>query len=1145
MYFNKYKLKRRVSKNELIYKKINLSCCIILILSLMLFTFMNKAHAELTTNKYVEISSLKSEYTIETDPLGWNYNVGRDNTGGWRVTKRAKWTGYGKAELKLNISAVPRYSKKKQDIILVINNTNSKVMPSGNFEKLKDRLVEFSTNHIDNEKGNIALIKFNSGATIINGFTNDVTSLNYNISNMSVTNNSNMSYYKPLLKVDELLSNYTPGANREVVVIFVSGVPPTIDNSLEVGEYEYLSDQYPYLTINAINYSAYAFHSFAGAFAPTATKALNKISKEIIHASLYKENEQPTSTYVMADANHQNPILVAARSRLSFSQFDVSEYINNDYFEIESIEDISNSRGKVTLNVENGDQKVFWSMQDENFVSGTPFNSNQLIIKLKLKDELLDKGGMYPTSSKSIIKTAMPDTPSENINTATTTVLPDNFKVKYEGNSPSGCSASGVPRDEKHSVFATVKISDKVPTCNGYQFNGWKLISNNVEYINDDTFIMPEENVVIRAQWSDLKIKKTMDGNVYTAQTLYDIMRSKAVPDNIDSEFANNEGIEYWWRNHNKKFDGILYDHYTYQYISANDEHKENWNGKGVYLFSDTKDERYPLLFYRGYVDDNNVLFGDICWKMMNTTSTGGVKLVFNGFYIGNACVTTSPSASFGPTPFNYVGNEPKFGSASYMYGKIYDYSQVSSPSETQLPTVSSVKTLNFDYYNTGDTHYVGNKRLYSKSIRYNENAYTDSNGLWHQARTYTLVDPFTIDGDSIPKEDGGLYTCNTFPNSHNNGSDCISVDYIAYYEANKGPSIYLYGKLLDAALTTVYVGDGYTKNSDGTYTLTNPVAYNNLDFYEFTKDFDRIKGKYFCANKTATCAANSYPIVITRVDNSYGNLPIKGISINNNYVYGKNVKYENGVYTLLDTTTISESYENLHRTDINQIEYIYTCATLEKTCDKVKVLTKGGWILLTGGDKKDDIMPNIRANTTSSIAKGQIDSFYQSSILNKGLSDYVEDTVYCNDRSDYMMRTEVYYAMGDNYNVIDGFKPKITCSKEDSFTVSESIGNGALKYPVGLPSYDEMVLAGSNGFIKNTSYLSNNLNWWTMTPYTGHQIINNNSVSSDANYGYIYAQNVNVTSYASFRPVISIKPTVSVNGGDGTAANPYLLKMD
>ena len=156
----------------------------------MLFTFMNKAHAELTTNKYVEISSLKSEYTIETDPLGWNYNVGRGNTGGWQVTKRAKWTGYGKAELKLNISAVPRYSKKKQDIILVINNTNSKVMPSGNFEKLKDRLVEFSTNHIDNEKGKIALISFNSYANIVSDFTDNYDDLETDIYSLPLSNNT-------------------------------------------------------------------------------------------------------------------------------------------------------------------------------------------------------------------------------------------------------------------------------------------------------------------------------------------------------------------------------------------------------------------------------------------------------------------------------------------------------------------------------------------------------------------------------------------------------------------------------------------------------------------------------------------------------------------------------------------------------------------------------------------------------------------------------------------------------------------------------------------------------------------------------------------------------------------------------------------
>lgn len=1126
------------------YKKLTIVVSILLIISLFIFIFMKKAHAELVPNKYVEIKSKNSEYVPENNPIGWNYTLGIENTGGWRVAKHARWTDYGVAELKLDISATPRYSKKKQDIIVVINNTNSNAMPSGNYEKLKDKLREFSKDHIDNEKGKIALISFNSYANIVSDFTDNYDDLETDIYSLPLSNNTSVSYYQPLLKVDELLRNYTPSNNTEVVVIFVAGIAPNIESPLEVGEYEYLTDQYPYLTVNSINYSSYAFHAYAGAFIPTANKSLAKISREMINASLDRKDEH--STYEMVDNAFQNPFLMAARSRIIYDVFDISEYINNDYFDVESVEDITNRKGKVKLETENGTQKVLWTMKDERFSSGTPSYTNELVIKLKLKDELLDKGGIYPTSSRSIVKTSMQDTPNENINTTATTILPDNFRVIYDGNAPSGCNVKGVPNADYHSVFATIKVSEAELSCDGYIFEGWDIVDKKLTMINDDTFLMPESDVTIRANWSKLSIKKSMDGDVNTARSLYDIMKEKAVPDNIDSEFVSNEGLEYWWRYQNRIFNGILYDHFTYQDIYSNDEHKDNWNGKGVYLFSDTKDEKYPLLFYRGYVDDNNVLFGNVCWKMMNTTPTGGVKLIFNGFYTGNACVTTSPSATFGPAPFTYIGGEPKFGSASYMYGKTYDYATAPSYNYTMLSTpINSYETESFSSYNN-DQSYPNGKRIYGRSIKYYPTATTDEYG-YHYAKSYFLLDTFTIDDDSIPEENGGIYTCRV--GTRYGGTSCSYADYIISYENRNLKRIYLTGAGdLSYYNKEVYIGDNYTKNSDGTYTLTNPVKYDGIELFKKLQNFDSnesLKNKYFCMDKSATCDASKGPIkilmpnLVTTSGPNVGTSSYYGLSVNVNYVYGKDVEYKNGTYKLKDTINLFDSKIN----NISLDEYIYTCGTLEDTCDKVKVLTKDGWIILTDGDKLDDIMPNIRANTNSSVAKGQMDSFYQSYILNNGLSDYVEDTVYCNDRSDFMMRTIEYRAMLDNYSVIDGFKPKITCPKEDSFTVSDSIGNGALTYPVGLPSYDEMVLAGSNGFIRNTSYLSNNLNWWTMTPYTGHQIINNNSASSNADYGYIYAQNANTTSYASYRPVISIKSTVSVNGGDGTAAHPYILK--
>ena len=49
----------------------------------------------------------------------------------------------------------------------------------------------------------------------------------------------------------------------------------------------------------------------------------------------------------------------------------------------------------------------------------------------------------------------------------------------------------------------------------------------------------------------------------------------------------------------------------------------------GIYTTTDT-DSGEPVYYYRGAVD-NNVLFANFCWRIVRTTETGGVKLIYNG----------------------------------------------------------------------------------------------------------------------------------------------------------------------------------------------------------------------------------------------------------------------------------------------------------------------------------------------------------------------------------------------------------------------------------------------------------------------------------------------------------------------------------
>ena len=142
-------------------------------------------------------------------------------------------------------------------------------------------------------------------------------------------------------------------------------------------------------------------------------------------------------------------------------------------------------------------------------------------------------------------------------------------------------------------------------------------------------------------------------------KSLYEIMRETAVMDNTTSTFVNaSTGID---------FSAISGDN----------------NGKGVYTRVGTQNGTYPIMYYRGAVTDNNVKFANKCWKIVRTTDTGGVKLIYNGEYTEQGkCNNTGSSSQITLTENNTSVNTFKFNEntnspayVGYMYGTVYEYS--------------------------------------------------------------------------------------------------------------------------------------------------------------------------------------------------------------------------------------------------------------------------------------------------------------------------------------------------------------------------------------------------------------------------------------------------------------------------------------
>ena len=288
-----------------------------------------------------------------------------------------------------------------------------------------------------------------------------------------------------------------------------------------------------------------------------------------------------------------------------------------------------------------------------------------------------------------------------------------------------------------------------------------------------------------------------------------------------------------------------------------------------------------------------------------------------------------------------------------------------------------------------------------------------------------------------------------------------------------------------------------------------------------------------------------------------------------NNYQYGSSFTFEDedenisgdGTYTLTNTTTDTSTINTHHYTCFNsagpcsELYYVYYIDSYNSIMY---------YITLKDGKSIDDALSEMQTNTTNSNIKTAVDNWFANTFktyftnLNKDYSNYLEDTIWCNDRS--MNTIEIQNNWNEDY-VNNGWKPSggsisdylrysafgrrstgtpsLACSnKNDSFTVTETAtGNGALDYPVGLLTADEIMLAGGTNIANSDFYLYTNQEWWTLSP---------ESFSNNGAYEFIvYSDGGLFTGGLSnglgVRPSISLKPGLKVaSGGDGTSATPY-----
>ncbi len=129
--------------------------------------------------------------------------------------------------------------------------------------------------------------------------------------------------------------------------------------------------------------------------------------------------------------------------------------------------------------------------------------------------------------------------------------------------------------------------------------------------------------------------------NVQAEDLLYDHLKGLATRDDIASTYVTNpNGIDF-------------------------SEVSSDTNGKGIYMIGSTKDDKYPIIYYRGNISNNHIIYAGYCWEIIRTTDTGGIKLEYAGVPNNNKCYNEKEALAIGKSEFNNSNDAPKYG---WMY---------------------------------------------------------------------------------------------------------------------------------------------------------------------------------------------------------------------------------------------------------------------------------------------------------------------------------------------------------------------------------------------------------------------------------------------------------------------------------------------
>lgn len=1069
---------------------------------------------------FVISSSFAAEVEVTSITFTSNDLTYDTDAGSWQVKAIASMNAKekGKARLTYIFSPQAVTSEKAVDLVLLVDDSIKTLFRSV--------IRNFTTSFLSkNENNTLSVIRFNSVGEIVSSFDSSITELlptKYG----NVDGSGGRSYYAALKTLNEFLSSATYNADHDLKVMLVTDGNPSMDLGKEKALYTQIRNDYPQVSkFYAVQYNDKG--------------EMNETLKQISDVQ-----------YLITSTSELGGF---ARLNLNSSDYDflrLYSSINNDVFEIVSV--VKNTPcGELSV----GEDYFDLGFGDNNpLPTGTAFT---VTATLKLKDEYKDVPGLYHILKSTGVDYRLGDV-REDVYVEDTPILSNYSSVTYESNAPSGCTVSNLPSTTNVIIGEVVKISDKIPVCNGYKFNGWRFVRGSTEILGD-SFVMPALDVILRAEWSKASLSKSADGTITTRGTLYGILEDEASSDGLAKEYTG--------------------------------QHQDDINGTGTrkiyHYYANNTTNGTKIL------DKNNVVFVGICWQMIRTTDTGGVKMIYNGEVASDGTCLNQRFDESGYSSLTTIA----YDNDNYTFADNYSYDKTTS--SFILSGEKTVSKLNSDTVDNligkyscldgSTTNRDSCSTVYQILENYNSSmaiagiikssigksiigkaGYNYESEFVHDVG-YMYDDKNAADyGNIVVKYErlGSLVIgCTASSILYNNGYYVFSPGDINSFGVGihvTSPSVvsgsikslryivaatyneYYYIDLLDGNLIEneyYVVGDAYTVNDDGTYTITtNAQLVAKGQFYI---NYASYAGMYFAENSSAVGATNvgenrSKKLWINTSPSDIGELSYDNYkeyfsnAVVFNYKFSEDFTYSNGSYELSGDSALITSVLDIDN-------YHYTCLNVDGKCDSIYYVYYSDenrlyYIELFDGKNISDTLVNLfnsnSSNSKDSIIKRIIDSWYERKLSD--YTSYLDDTIFCNDRT-------ISYLGGFDPTTGDGFSSfnsltfsagtDLLCvNKANSFSVGNS--QAKLKYPVGLLTAAEANLVGN-------SILSIGIPYWLLTPYEISNTAKNLYITEDGNI----VDGASVDNNYGIRPVITLKGTLRYTTGDGSMKNPYVIE--